>query len=207
MNIIHRLKILRRLITVTLLMTPMAVHAGSVLQVGVANMVSESELVIHGEVVSRRYEYGNDGSQIYTRVQIHVIDVIKGSLADDTIELNFLGGTIGRQNLNVSDQFVPTVGDEAVYFIENLHRLQVNPLYGWRQGHFPVRYDEFANERFALTHDLRPIYDVLQKNTPLGTELTKGIASGVSVKPSSGKLPLTLVEFKSRLREIAARIR
>lgn len=207
MNIIHRLKLFQHLIAVTLLLTPMSIHAGSVLQVGIARMMTESELVIHGEVVSRRYEYGHDGSQIYTRVQIHVIDVIKGNLADDTIELNFLGGTIGRQTLNVSDQFVPSIGDEAVYFVEDLNRLQVNPIYGWRQGHFPVRYDEFANEKFAMTHDLRPIYDVLQESWPLGTELTKGIASGVLVKPSGNQLPLSLMAFKSHLRAIAASLR
>ena len=206
-NIGRRLKALRRLITLTFLVAPMAGHAGTVQQVGITNMITESELVIHGEVISRSYEFGHDQSQIYTRVLISVIDIIKGQFAGKTIELKFLGGTIGRRTLTLSDQFVPTVGDEAVYFIENLRRPQVNPLYGWRQGHFPVRYGEFADERFALTHDLQPIYEVLQENTPLGIELTKGVATGISVKPADDQVQMTVLEFKNRLREIAARSR
>lgn len=177
--------------------------AGTVAQVGVGHMISRSALVIHATVIDR-WTTLDDSQQVLTHVLFDVHDVIKGEYAESTLEVTFLGGTFGAIQLSISDQFIPAVGEEGVYFLENPDLNMINPLYGWRQGHFPVRYDEFGQQKFAYTHNLEPIYSVSPDVSPPGQELSKGAALGIISEPSAAETTsMTLEQFKRRLSALA----
>ena len=177
--------------------------AATVQEVSVADMLGGSELVVHGEVIDRWTGTGVDETQIYTYVRIQVFDAIKGTVPGGTIDIRFLGGRSGRYVLDISDQYVPPIGDEAVYFIENPSLNQVNPLYGWRQGHFPVRIDSATGQKLAMTFDLKPIFDVDRGAAVATAQFSKGVARGVSTKSSIDATPMTLSTFMARLSELA----
>ena len=64
--------------------------------------------------------------------------MLKGEYAGSTLELRFLGGTVGTARLEVTDMLVPQVAERGIYFVESLSAPQVNPLVGWSQGHFLI---------------------------------------------------------------------
>jgi hypothetical protein len=190
----------RHLVPLALLSISVTVSAASIEQVGVADMLTGSRLVVHGEVVDRWTDTNTDESEIYTHVRVRVMDVIKGADPGETLELRFLGGTHGSMTLQISGQYVPHVGDEAVYFIENPARTQINPIFGWRQGHFPVRLDEFGRQKLVFTHDLQPVFALSPARASADTGFSRGVALGVATTPSADQSAMTLESFKQRLR-------
>lgn len=119
--------------------------ASVILKVDFDNIVISSEVVFQGVAISRIVRTLPNG-QPMTFITFRIDDLIKGSYASPTIELGFLGGTIGGQTLVISDLKMPQQGEEGVYFVESTSRRLVNPLYGWNQGHYLVKTDENGNK-------------------------------------------------------------
>ncbi len=178
-------------------------NAATVRQVGISDMLVESALVIHGHVTERWTEAGKSPEDIFTHVRIAIDDVIKGTHADESIVLKFLGGTLGRLTLTVSDMNIPIVGEEGIYFVERTDRVQVNPLYGWQQGHLVVRYSEDGADKLVMTHDLRHIFAVEPAWHSMSVELSRGVALGLATDSPAGGQPLTVDAFKEQLKNIA----
>ena len=116
-------------------------------QVSTDEMLANSELVFHGRVLERWAQPGTVGDAIHTYVRFEVTDIIKGNYDADTLALRFLGGTYNGITMKVSDQIIPQTGEEGVYFVASLEQHQINPFYGWFQGHFVVKH---TKERFGV---------------------------------------------------------
>ncbi len=183
-------------------------HAASVRQVTMDEMLQKCQFVFEGTVLILEAEK-NSQKRIHTYVTFEIKDIIKGEYSSNTITLSFLGGKVGDVTMVVSDMKVPQVGEHGIYFVESLERSQVNPLYGWSQGHFVVQSDDTGMDR-VMAGNGRPVTGVMgnipieqmestQEAAPL---LSKGVARGVSfAQKDNGNKGLTVEEFKKILRE------
>ena len=177
------------------------IQAASVRSLGVMELARGSQLIFHGVAVERRVVQGDRKGQIFTRVTFQVHEVISGPRLD-SIDLDFLGGTLNGVTLSVSDMTIPPVGEEGVYFVEQLDHRQANPLYGWWQGHFIVR-DSDGGRKIVTTHSLKPIYDLQPQAAATSIQISEGVAAGV-ITEIAGTTPLTMSieRFKSSLRRL-----
>ena len=187
---------------VALLIASQQAGAATVLQLGVADLIDGSELIVHGHVVERWTSYDDQRQTVFTHVRIAIDEVIKGSPAGDEVVLQFEGGRHGRLIVSVSDMNLPIAGEEGVYFIEKPDRVQVNPLLGWQQGHFVVRHSEDGLDKLVHTYDLRPVFGVSDDSADSGHGVSEGISLGILTEPSGADQPLSLSTFKNELREL-----
>lgn len=188
-------------------------YAASVRQVAMDEMIQNSRLVFEGKVIS--LESVKTGSRrIHTYVTFSILDVIKGDYSQDTVTLRFLGGTVGNVTMGVSDMKFPGPGEHGIYFVESLEKSQVNPLYGWSQGHFLVEPDQTGMNR-VLTRGRAPVTAVVRQRSAEQVEsgttvvppLSKGVASGiVAGQNSMEQNALTTDEFKRDLKNIMERL-
>lgn len=177
-----------------------AARPGTVERVSLADMLQASEIVFHGIVESSQAVRVGAADDIVTRVRFQVHDVIKGSATLRQVDLDFGGGELGGLVLSYSDMNVPSVGEEGVYFVESVSRRLLNPLYGWAQGHLLVRNG--ARGKQVHTYDLQPVYD-LRPGLPVAPQISAGTAQGiVTAKTWLRRRPMTLIEFKARLRQM-----
>ncbi|MBI2815386.1 MAG: hypothetical protein HYX72_00455 [Acidobacteria bacterium] len=163
-------------------------------------MIERSEFVFEGKVIKAESRLSPDRSKINTFFTFEIAEIIKGSYPADTIELSFLGGTVGDLSLVVSDMHFPESGEAGIYFVENLSRRQVHPFYGWDQGHFLIRR-ESGGADVVLTRSGRKITAIDSGVSKQEMGLTTGIALGVSINDRREK-GLTPGEFKRKLREV-----
>lgn len=184
-----------------------SVYAASVRQVSMDQMLTTCQFVFQGRVTAIEARQ-NEGRRIHSYVTFAIEEVIKGQYSGDQITLSFLGGTVGGITMAVSDMQLPRVGERGVYFVESLERSQVNPLYGWSQGHFLVERDEAGDDR-VMTSGKQPVLEVTGDNAGVqispgerrAPALSKGVASGVGVSGKSGvRKGMVLSDFKKALR-------
>jgi len=140
---------------------------------------------------------------IHTLVTFEVLDVIKGDHTDSTIELSFLGGSKGEITMHVTDLHRPKVGERGVYFVENPARPQVNPLYGWDQGHYLIKYQPELGRMAVTTRSGKAIYGVQSKAATGRATLNRGVARGIATSASAAVSdPLTSDDFKQQIRQV-----
>ena len=146
-------------------------------------VVRQAELIFEGKVLSKQTRPSPLNADPFTYFTFEVMEVIKGSYLEETIELGFMGGTQGDLVLKVRDMHMPEIGERGIYFVETLIMQQVHPLYGWHQGHYivisnqpagpdlviPVKQDSNMNEIKALRRGItleefkNNIYNVLER--------------------------------------------
>lgn len=201
---VHRLSLpCLAVIATTLLgsLAPSATLAATVRQLGVADLLRGSQFIFHGVAVERQVVAGARKGEIFTRVTFRVQEVIRGPSVD-RLELDFLGGTLNGLTLSVSDMTVPAVGEEGVFFVEQLDHAQVNPLYGWWQGYFVVHADAAGN-KFVTTFGRQPVYDLQPDSIPMAGGISEGAAAGVVTEAAgANRSPMTLDQFKNSLRRM-----
>lgn len=132
---------------------PQVLHASSVLQVDMEQLLTDAAVIFEGEVIASEAKWNAEKTYVSTWVTFRVDDVLKGELPSATITQSFAGGTVGDTTLEVSDMVYPQVGEMGIYFIEDPERQQVNPMVGWGQGHFKVKKDQQGNERMFTESD------------------------------------------------------
>jgi len=113
-----------------------AARATVLATLGLDELVAMSEVVFVGTVTNLSTQA--EGELVYTTVRFSVDEVIVGGTQDNVLELRFLGGSAGEQKTEVSGQYIPTLGDHGLYFVDDTVRDLVNPLAGWSQGYFPL---------------------------------------------------------------------
>jgi hypothetical protein len=190
---------------VLFLMHSPKVDATSVLEVSLDAMLQESELVFEGTAISIEAKQ-NGPKRIHTYITFEIKDIIKGEYPSKTITLRFLGGTTGDVTMAVSDMRLPQQGEHGIYFVESLKRFQVNPLYGWSQGHFIVEKDATGTERVMTNRRLRITEVKPKEQKNLSNESRQAISGGILrdlVVTQTGQINkgLTVDEFKEILRK------
>ena len=181
-------------------------YSSSIREVSMDEMLQQSQLVFEGTVTAIK-AMENSQKRIHTYVTFEIEDIIKGEYPGNTLTLRFLGGTVGDVTMTVSDMRLPQKGEHGIYFVELLERFQVNPLYGWSQGHFIVECDDTGIGRITTNRRL-PVVGVMdytpEEKMTQGEErqqaLSKGVARDIVVaKEGKGSRGITLDEFKQAL--------
>jgi hypothetical protein len=171
---------------ILLALHPCDAYATSVRSVSVGEMAERSQLIFEGRVVTVASREGSAPSSIETCVLFEVIDLVKGEVAGNTLELCFAGGSVDGRGRWVAGMVYPEPGESGIYFVEDAERPLVNPIFGWDQGRFPIR---------RLPGDTAPRVTVAGGSPVVGLEpgepaprvgLSRGVALGVEIAPERG---------------------
>ena len=181
-------------------------NATSVREVTMDEMLQQSQFVLEGTVTAIEARE-NSQERIHSYVTFEITDIIKGEYNSNIITLRFLGGTVDDVTLVVSDMRLPQEGEHGIYFVESLERFQVNPLYGWSQGHFIVELEGAGRER-VMTNRRLPVTGVMDDKsdepTTHGKEriqtLSRGVVRDLVVaQEGEDNKGMTVDEFKTVL--------
>lgn len=186
------------MIFATLALAGAAAQAASVLAVGTSDLTARSGFIFHGKVLRSWVASGPGNGAIHTYMEFSVNEVLKGDSKPATVTLSFLGGILNGKGLRVEGLALPRVGEEGVYFVEQLGRSQVHPLYGWDQGRFLVRAGADGSKA-VYTHDMKPVRGFDAASVSSG--LAGGHANGVIVADKD-RQALSLDAFKLRVRAL-----
>jgi hypothetical protein len=182
------------------LLSILGILGSTVRETTVDEMVARSEFIFEGIVAAVEARPESGSRLIHTFVTFQILDVMKGAPAAPTIELRFLGGTVGERGVSVSDLKLPRLGEHGIYFVESLSRRQVNPLFGWSQGHLVVVRDRDGRPR-VCAHDRTPIVAVEASPAGATARSSAGIARGLEVgEPGLIETAVGLDAFKREVR-------
>jgi len=205
---INRLKVIPVFVVMILFLLPISyLDAASVRAVSMDELLQQSQFVFEGTVTGIEAKENNQ-KRIHTYVTFNISEIIKGEYADNVITLRFLGGTVGDNSMSVSDQRIPQVGEQGIYFVESLDRFQVNPFYGWSQGHFILQRDLSGAQRVMTNRGLpvRGVIDNKQSSKTAPEEvsaqpLSNGVATSIMVDMEKNvENGMTADDFKTILR-------
>ena len=187
-----------------IMLTSNAAVASVVRAVTVADLVSQSALIFEGEVTGIKTHSNGANSMIHTLVTFQVAKVISGTLQNNPLVLSYMGGELDGKVLMVGGMTIPTVGEEGLFFVEQLGRTQVHPLTGWSQGHFLIRKDSTGKKRVFAANGLG-VTALTQGKKDVAFKMSKGIAIGVkTVSGDDLDSVLSLKDFNTRLKNIMA---
>jgi hypothetical protein len=147
----------------------------------VIEMLEESGFVFEGRVLQVETVAGTSAGSIRTCALFEILDVIKGSIAGNTIELCFAGGTLGDVTRHVAGMVHPELGETGTYFVVSLEDPLIHPLYGWSQGHFVIRSDPRIPMDEVMTVDGRSVLAIDPAALGRDTLFSRGVARGVIV--------------------------
>lgn len=155
------------LLAATFALAP-GVRATSVIPPNFPELVAEADAIYRGRVTdiqARRVEAANGQSVIKTFVTIAVDKVMKGP-EQPAVTLEFLGGTIGDETLEVSGVPRYTVGERGIVFVQR-NGQQFCPVVRLGHGTYRVKRDERSGRDFVERHNRAPLHDVSEVEMPL----------------------------------------
>ena len=177
-------------------------RATVLLDLSLEELVAQSMLIVEGEVTGKTVSRIDD--QLYTTVTLRVDETIKGSQQEATLTLQFLGGTLDGETLEVSGQFIPETGSHGLFFINDPLGEQINPLTGWYQGYFPYMFAD--DGQIVLNLDGRP--DLLLANANDDPRVRKLISIGMDTTLIVARFPeyalFLAADFKTAIEAIMA---
>jgi hypothetical protein len=120
-------------------------------------LVARAEQVVVAQVAARRSTWvsSRSGRAIVTDVTFLIERTIKGSVYTERA-LEFLGGTVGDDTLEVDGMPEFRVGDRDVLFIRDSGR-PASPIVGFMYGRFRIVRDGVTGVETIRTHDGRPL--------------------------------------------------
>jgi hypothetical protein len=194
-------------IAVALIFSCSVVSQASVIrQVSLTEMLQASEFVFEGRVIAVESRFDANQAGIHTRITFEVLDVVKGQHSGRYLELQFLGGTVGDVRLEVSDMHLAELWEKGFYFVESLQRQQVNPIYGWDQGHYLVKVGADNIER-VTTRAGQAVVGIERVQDKKSLSLSTGRALGVKIATEPNSEGLTVSEFKQKLQQLVGGVR
>lgn len=142
-------------------------HATSVVPPDFPELVAEADAIYRGRVtaVEARRVPRDSGSVIKTFVTVAVQRTLKGA-AQPEVTLEFLGGRIGDEILEVSGVPTFTVGQQGIVFVQQNGR-QFCPLVRVGHGRFRIARDQTTRREYVEREDGVPLNDVAEVEHPL----------------------------------------
>ena len=160
--------------------------ASTIMKANLDQVAKESELIFEGRAVSKETRPSPISGKPFTYFTFDIIDLIKGSYSNPTIEIGFMGGTLGNITLEVSDMRMPEIGERGIYFVENIGEQQIHPLFGWQQGHY------------LLDHPQRVLFAVAGKVADVHRYKVEDVLFDVAAQAIVG-LPVVLAQLLNEL--------
>jgi hypothetical protein len=166
----------------TLLPLGARVHATSVIPPDFSELVAEADAIYRGrvaEVQARRGAGAGGASVIKTFVTFRVERTLKGAAQAD-VTLEFLGGTIGEESLEVSGVPQFTTGERGIVFVQKNGR-QFCPLVRLGHGRYRIERDAAGARDYIARDNRMPLHDVAEVALPLA----EGAAAALPVLPAA----------------------
>lgn len=145
-----------------------ALRATTVIPPSFPELVEKAEAIYRGRVtaVESRHVDRLDGSRVIkTFVTVAIDKVLKGA-AQSAITLEFLGGRVGDDSLQVSGMPRFTVGTEDFFFVQK-NGLQFCPLVAVMHGRYRVVRDTVARTEYVARDNRAPLTDVAEVGLPM----------------------------------------
>jgi hypothetical protein len=164
-------------------------------------LITVSDTVVRGSVTGVRAAYVDTpaGRAISTFVTLHVERTLKGApAAADTLVLEFLGGTIGADSLQVSGMPTFHAGDREIVFISGNGRT-ICPLLAAGHGRYRLLHDDATNRDYVARENRTPLESTDDVALPLD-----GPAAAASFK--SAARALSPADFETRIADAVARL-
>jgi molybdopterin-binding protein len=121
-------------------MRPLAVEA----------LAAKAQLILHGTVLSTTV-LRDDAGSIYTKINLQVSEVWKGTLATNHFTIVHGGGVLGEITTTATGQVSFDVGEEVVAFLV-LNQRGEGVCIGLSQGKFQIWSDPATGEKLARNH-------------------------------------------------------
>lgn len=112
------------------------------------DIVSGSQIIVHGRVIDVRAEWSADRSQIESFVTVTPSSFYRGTVTD-AVTFKVPGGEVGRYKQVTVGAPAFAVGDEAVFFLR-ANGPSVPGVFGLNQGVFRVRVDQRTGRRMVV---------------------------------------------------------
>lgn len=144
-----------------------ALRATSVVPPNFPELVAEADAIYRGQVTeiqARRVARGAS-SVIKTFVTVSIERALKGA-AQESITLEFLGGTIGEESMEVSGVPRFAVGERGIVFVQK-NGQQFCPLVRLAHGTYRIEQDAVAGREFVARANRAPLHDVTEVELPL----------------------------------------
>lgn len=159
-------------------------RATSVMPPTFDELVTESTSVIHGRVTAVRSAYVDSprGPVIKTFVTVAVSRTLKGSAAD-TVELQFLGGTVGDTTLDVEGMPKFKAGQEAIFFV-GANGKTFSPLIAMGHGLYRIHHDVVAQRDYVTRENGAPLTSTEDVSQPLESRSAASVTSAPALTPA-----------------------
>lgn len=172
--------------------------ATSVIPPSFPELVAEAEAIYRGKVAAveaRRVARPDGGSVIKTFVTFMVERVLKGAARSD-VTLEFLGGTVGEETLQVTGMPTFAVGQREFVFVQK-NGLQLCPLVGLMHGRYRVLQDEAAQRDYVARDNGAPLTTTAEVELPM-TPLPAQIRTARAAPTAAAAL--SPAEFEAQVR-------
>lgn len=156
-----------------------------------ADLVNQSELIVHAKVVGQEAQHERAGSRrIVTMVELEIVETIVGE-APRPLVLRVPGGRVGEAEMIVEGAPVFVTGAEYILFIQGNGR-QFYPLVAMMYGLYTV--ERTPDGRTIITRSNHvPLHDTAEVSLPLTTGGAAEILRRLG-RPAEAMTPETFVE-------------
>lgn len=154
------------------LLTP-SLRATSVVPPTFPELVEEADAIYRAKVTAiepRRVAQPNGATVIKTFVTFAVDRVLKGP-AQTHVTLEFLGGTIGNERLEVSGMPTFALGQREFVFVQK-NGIQFCPLVGMMHGRYRLQHDDETGRDFIERDNGMPLTDPAEVGLPMTQQPT-----------------------------------
>lgn len=184
--------------TFAFLATTAPLHATSVIPPNFTELVQESDAIYRGTISSlesRRVERADgQGTVIKTFVTVTVERTLKGP-AQNTVTLEFLGGTVGDETLTVQGMPKFAVGDREFVFVQK-NGIQFCPLVAVMHGRYRQLRDASTGKDYVARDNRAPLTDTAEVGLPMNA-LPASVRA--ATEPAAIARALTPSAFESRI--------
>jgi hypothetical protein len=185
-----------------LLLVPTA-RATTVVPPDFEELVAEADSIHRGRVTAveaRRVQSSTGASVIKTYVTFSVDRTLKGQPQKEIV-LEFLGGTIGDETLEVGGMPHFTVGAREILFVQK-NGVQFCPLVRLTHGRYRVERDDASGRDYVARENRVPLTDVAEVQSPM-----REAADGARATRSGVDRALSPDAFETRIVNEARRPR
>ncbi len=190
-----------RLFFVAVTFAVASLHATSVRPPTFPQLVARAEFVAETTVKSQRSEIVRTGTDraIVTTVTFTTLTAINGPVPTE-FSLEFMGGTVGEEAMEVEGMPQFAIGQRDVIFVEK-RAGQLCPLVTLGYGRYRVYTDATSATPLIARDNGVPLEDIAEVNLPMPES-----AALSSALARQKRRPLTLAAFTARIRETATEI-
>jgi hypothetical protein len=119
------------------------------IQSEIKNLSKGADIILTGKVVKQNSSWNQDGSRIYTAVEIQAEEYLKGDYNQKTIVLTTLGGEVGNIGELYSHMPKFSNDEEVLLFVKNDKKDLSYKVLNGEQGKLTLQVDKNGGEKIT----------------------------------------------------------